>query len=270
LERKKTQLGFQSITDLTAMQKPLLKSMFVVAAVAVITFAFLAARSKGRLQGNLANNEPIRVTETSDYIVYMSGALDTNSKYPLVIAMSPSGDAMSMIREWKRVADKHRWILYASKRVRNGVPFDDLLAVLVPSIQSLPSLYPVDQTRTIATGLSGGAMMAHFLAYHNPELVSAVVANTGMIYSDESATLQDMLRNEQTSKIPYPKNKIAVFLASPRDFRYPYMKRDRLFLESLGWKTDWLEFEGGHTLAPDETVEKAADWLSQQLGKDIK
>ncbi len=56
-----------------------------------------------------------------------------------------------------------------------------------------------------------------------------------------------------------------VFLASPTDFRYNEMKRDRGFLESHGWKTKWIEFTGGHTLAPYEIYEQAAQWLEKNL-----
>ena len=50
-------------------------------------------------------------------------------------------------------------------------------------------------------------------------------------------------------------------LASPSDFRYQEMKRDRTFLEILGWKTKWIEFQGGHRIAPAASYDQAARWL---------
>jgi len=63
----------------------------------------------------------------------------------------------------------------------------------------------------------------------------------------------------------YPEGKIAVFLASPTDFRYGEMKRDRSFLEQHHWKIDWIEFAGGHRLAPAAAYEQAAGWLEENL-----
>ena len=42
------------------------------------------------------------------------------------------------------------------------------------------------------------------------------------------------------------------------------MKRDRDFLISCGWRVDWIEFDGGHTLAPDNIYEQAAEWLESR------
>lgn len=43
------------------------------------------------------------------------------------------------------------------------------------------------------------------------------------------------------------------------------MSRDRKFLESRGWKTRWIEFTGGHSFAPEEVYQEAADWLASQF-----
>jgi hypothetical protein len=101
-------------------------------------------------------------------------------------------------------------------------------------------------------------MGAHAFAFLSPQLISAVVINTGMMHENYSQGAQ---------KYMYPKGKLAVFLASPTDFRYGAMKKDRVFLEELGWKTQWIEFAGGHTFAPQAKYEEAALWLEEELGK---
>ena len=97
-------------------------------------------------------------------------------------------------------------------------------------------------------------MQSHSFSFHYPGLISAIVINTGM--------MDDYYINRVSS---YPKRKIAVFLASPTDFRYNEMKRDRNFLEKLEWKTKWIEFTGGHVLAPDSAYQEAAAWLAEQF-----
>ena len=61
----------------------------------------------------------------------------------------------------------------------------------------------------------------------------------------------------------YPMLKTAVFLASPTDFRYNEMKRDRSFVEHHHWKTYWIDFDDGHSLVPASVYEQAADWLDE-------
>ena len=196
-------------------------------------------------------NQP-GILETSEYLLYLPPRMDTNLKHPMVVALSPSADAWSMIHAWEKAVGKHQWILFASKFTSNNRTFGENLNELVPLLRSLPEDYPIDREKIIATGLSGGAMLAHFLAYQHPKLIAAVVANTGMM-------------DDHPPELPYPRNKVAVFLASSTDFRYGDMKKNLEFLKGLGWKTRWIEFPGGHKLAPSAVYEEAADWVAQHL-----
>ena len=196
-----------------------------------------------------------KVVETAEYVLYLPSELDLQSRHPLLVALSPSADARGMIQAWQPVVEKHKWLLYASKTVRNGVPYAGIVPPLIAAIKSVGAAYPVDKSRIIATGLSGGGMASHYLAYAYPELFAAVIINTGMMAEDQPTW-------------PHPpRGKIAVFVASPTDFRYEQMKKNRLFLESLGWKTHWIEFPGGHRMAPSPILEEAAEWLLQEFQK---
>ncbi len=195
-----------------------------------------------------------KIVNDSAYILYIPGGLSSQKRYPLVIALSPSADAQSMIDVWKRAADKHKWIIMASKKFQNGVSVDPILGELASAVSKLYGKYPVSKTKVIASGFSGGAMGSHMFACMYPDLIKAVVINTGMINE-----------NYISQKNRYPKNKLAVFIASSADFRYGEMKRDRKFLEDLGWKTKWTEFGGGHMIAPASKYEEAAAWLDENL-----
>jgi poly(3-hydroxybutyrate) depolymerase len=191
-----------------------------------------------------------RIDDHGTYLVYVPESLAQGQKCPLVLALSPGGDAAGALHAWTVVADRHGWLIAASKEFRNGIPFQTVLPQLVAALDSIEHLYPVDLSRVVLTGLSGGAMGSHAFAGFHPDRVRAVVANTGMM--------------EETFMVAnYPRDKLAVFLASPTDFRYQEMKRDRQFLDQHGWSTSWFEFTGGHTLAPAETYLAAADWLTK-------
>jgi predicted esterase len=192
------------------------------------------------------------VNESPEHSYYIPSGIDNQKDYPLIIAFSPSGDAGSMINTWREVAEEYKWIILASAGFRNGMPnpqgeFSNLLGF----IENPANAIPVDKSRIIVAGFSGGAMGAHMFAFLYPQFVSGVVANTGMI-NEEYLKQGDR----------YPRGKAAVFLASPADFRYREMKRDREFLQGLGWKTLWIEFPQGHTVAPGKYYKEAAQWLS--------
>ena len=100
------------------------------------------------------------------------------------------------------------------------------------------------------------------MAAYKPWLISGVMANTGKMNDWYISWGKDDLAK------CYPAPKFVVFLASPTDFRYQEMHHDRDFLERLGWRTEWMEFKGGHTFAPPELYDLAAQWVAQQWKKD--
>ena len=195
-----------------------------------------------------------RSIEESAYSMYVPSGIDASRRYPLVIVFSPSGDSRGMIEVWKNTAEQYKWIVLASKEVRDGKEVEPILRTLVDDVQKVCLQLPVDKSKIVASGFSGGGMCSHIFSFLYPDIISAVIINTGMI---QEAYIQ---RRQY-----YPRGKYAVFLASPKDFRYEEMKRDDRFLKTLGWKTKWIEFEDGHTIAPEQFYEQAAQWLDQEL-----
>jgi len=194
-----------------------------------------------------------KLSDYPEYLIYLPSKIDPSKKHPLIVGLSPGGNAQSVISTWKEVSEENGWIIYASKIFHNEGDMNAMLSSVANNLSNIFANFPVDSSKVIATGLSGGGMGAHALAFSYPHLITGVVINTGMMHEYYSG-----------QKLKYPKSKIAVFLASPTDFRYGEMKRDRDFLESLNWKTKWIEFSGGHTMAPGPTYKEAAAWLNEQ------
>jgi predicted esterase len=193
-----------------------------------------------------------KLVDQGSTLVYLPNQYLPGRKVPLVFALSPGADAYGMISTWAAVAEKHNWIIAASKTFQNGQDFLPSLKEVEAQLNRVETAYAIDLKRVIFTGISGGGMGSHAFARFYPERVSAVVINTGMMEGSFAA-------------VDYPTGKLAVMLASPTDFRYTEMKRDRLFLESHNWHVDWIEFPGGHTFAPPTVYEQAAAWLEQHL-----
>ena len=193
-----------------------------------------------------------KLADRGNTLVYLPAGIEAGKRYPLVFALSPTADAMTMLTTWAAVAEKHTWIIAASKTFQNGQDFGPSLQAVIAELDDVEGAYPVDPGRVIFAGLSGGGMGAHAVAKFYPDRVSAIVVNTGMA-ADGSLTPD------------YTSGKLAVFLASPTDFRYTEMQGDRAFLAAHAWKTTWIEFPGGHRLAPASAYEQAAEWLEVNL-----
>ena len=101
---------------------------------------------------------------------------------PLLVVFNARGDASISIRYWTQQADSRRWIIYASKEYSNALiaPWDssryaanpgynqllasdytdpNLLATVKASIDAAVARLPVDASRIILTGFSGGAFL---------------------------------------------------------------------------------------------------------------
>ena len=192
--------------------------------------------------------------ETEHYILYFPAGLMAGARYPTVIALSPSADAPGLIKMWRDISEMNNLIIFASKDSRNGMDVGKISQSLYKQMQDVCANYDViDQNKIIAAGFSGGGMTAHAFAYYYPKFIRAVIVNTGMIHENLNG------------KTDYPSGKIAVFLASPTDFRYTQMQKDSKFLGDRGWDTLWIEFQGGHTIAPAKYYEEAIKWIKDRL-----
>jgi len=197
---------------------------------------------------------PAKTVDGATYILYIPSDLDSSKKYPLVIALSPDANAAGLIDFWKDIGETYKMMIIASKEYRNGQDMEPPIKSMANTVKSFFGTYPIDEKRIIATGMSGGGMVSHAFSFLYPDLIRGIIVNTGMMHEE--------FAKEQAS---YPGGKIAVFLASPTDFRYNEMKRDRAFLEGLGWKTNWIEFEGGHVVAPVSVYHQAVRWIKDQM-----
>jgi len=191
-----------------------------------------------------------KTSEHVSYLLYTPDGLEQGKKYPLVFALSPNADPMSMIIAWADTAEKHKWLIAASKEFEVGLDFPTALRLVEAELNDVEKQFPVDRQRVIFSGFSGSSTGAHAFVRAYPGRVWAMVLNSGAM-ADGSLTAG------------YPPGKLAVLLASRTDPAYAEIARDRQFLESRQWKVQWIEFEGGKALAPAATYEQAAEWLEE-------
>lgn len=218
--------------------------------------------------------------ETSDAIVTIPAGVRTlGQRSPILVAFNPNGDAAYTTNTFVAPAQTYGFILYADKYYRNNHP--DLssglsapgYAIMKGKLDAAFSLYPVDTSRVILTGMSGGGSFAHAMNLSYPGLADALVINTGMVWGqtipEGSYNGPDWTQygydNASNLRRQYASNsrRLVVFLASPTDFRYEEMQRDSdLYGNNLGWGVYWTEFAGGHVTAPPTKYTEAFDWIT--------
>lgn len=211
----------------------------------------LGAQAPLPVQGQVLAGQTV---ETAEYLLFIPPELDMRTRRPLLLAFSPSADAPGMIGIWEAAVRRHGCLILASKLVRNGMDVPPILRRLARLLPRLSERYPIDLGRVVATGVSGGGMTAHLMAFFHPELVAAVISNIGYVHE-----------NSLKKRDRYPRQKVVAFLTGPTDYNYALMKEDRKFLAGLGWRTRWLEFPGGHVVAPPDKLEEALSWVLEQL-----
>jgi hypothetical protein len=228
------------------------------------------ANNASSLQDNLGNagktegvsntpNQPAvpsgRIDEYGNYLLFVPDRKNLQNDSIFIVAFSPSGDARSMVDAWKSAAEKRGWPIFASKTYHNGELPQTFNNDTFSDIGNASLELGYAKPKLVFTGFSGGGQVSHAFAFGSPSKVAAVVTNCGIIN-----------RGFLNFTSYYPHNKTVLFIASLTDFRYEDMKQDKIYLEALGWKTGWIEFSGGHMLAPPDTYEQAAEWLEDNVG----
>ncbi len=194
----------------------------------------------------------------SEYEIFVPSNLEEGSKYPLIVAFSPSGNGQGVLNLWKEIAEEKKCIIIASNRIKNGNDVQEDLEIINKDINThFVNNFPIDIKKVVAVGMSGGGMAAHLYSFFYPNTVSAVITNVG--------TINAFSRSQSEA---YTRNRICVFLASPTDFNYQIMKDvDLVFLQNHGWICKWIEFNGGHINAPADKLEEALDYALEQINE---
>lgn len=197
---------------------------------------------------------PVGQAEENEYFMYAPEGLNPDGVYPLIVAFSPGGNGRSLIKTWKKHADDHNCVLFASKIIKNGMDIPLYLKRIKKLIlERIAPKYPISPSCIITTGTSGGGMAAHLFSFFHPDIVAGVITSVGYIHE-----------NSLKQKDKYPQGKVCVFLTSPTDFNYKLMKEDAKFLKARNWNTSWIEFEGGHRTAPEQNRDEALSWMIVQ------
>jgi predicted esterase len=217
------------------------------------------------------------VIQQPDATIILPSDLQSGRTYPLVVAFSyngkPAGDQYTPLTLWRTLGPELGWIVYASKQYSNGAFYAgpaatrDVAQSVMASLNATIARLPVDRSRIVLTGLSGGGNFAEYFNLTYPGFAAAVIDNSGRIpFEDFGAAASG-----RGSTLPGPQSfgdsrRIAVLLASPGDpmFYNLALHRDLPYYQSVGWQALFVRFPGGHNFAPSSVYLQAMQWLESR------
>jgi dienelactone hydrolase len=177
------------------------------------------------------------------YAVYLPSAYTPEKRWPIVYAFDPVARGKVPVKLYKDVAEKYGYILAASNNWRN---FSSSAKDATAMWQDTHIRLSLDERRTYATGFSGGARMAGYLALRCQQCQIAGVIAHGAGYPTGSK----------------PPANILYFLAvGDQDFNWPEVIIIRREREEQGLPYRVQGFAGPHQWAPPEIFEDAIEWM---------
>lgn len=212
------------------------------------------------------------VVQTPDAAIIVPSGLVPGEKYPLVVAFAWNGSPGVPFEVWRRLAQENHWIVYGSKDYQNAVLRSGarssvaLAGAVRAQLDTLAGQLPIDTSRIILTGYSGGGNYAEFLNLLDPGYAAAVIANSSRIPNQ-------LFRDQPTpgfltmpTAADYAgSRRLAVLIDSPGDspFYQDSLANLRTW-QALGFDAIYVNIPGGHVQASPAVFDQIVAWLTSQ------
>ncbi len=203
-----------------------------------------------------ANEDPGRVVgkNTFHYDLYVPPGYraDTEARYPVLFIASPGGRAK--IGAFAERARRDRWIACMLVESRNGSP--DWLGNFIAAHDDIVKRLRVIEDMKFSTGMSGGSRCATAQPRARKTFRGVVMQAAGFWYDKGGYTFDAAVENEQIFFYGLfgVRDKMNWAEVAKMPARIPAANGVRMEV-----------FDGGHEWAPKASVERAFDWLEQQI-----
>jgi len=183
---------------------------------------------------------------TQSYALYLPSNYTPARKWPILYAFDPRARGKVPLERFKDAAEQYNWIVVGSNNSRNG-PLQLSIDAWNAIVKDTHDRFAIDDERVYATGFSGAARAAIFLATRCRDCISGVIA-CGAGYP--------------AGITPSPALHFAVFgVAGVEDFNFPEVKELDDALAKAGMTHRIEIFDGRHEWAPSSVATRAVEWL---------
>ena len=119
-----------------------------------LIFLFSCKNSENVKIDTTVLNELIK--ENDSYSFYVPKR-ENDQKFPLLLLFDPQASSTNAVNKYIDLAEKHGFIIACSKLSRNGVPLENAKSDTKSILSEIKTNLPVDSTKIILAGFSGGA-----------------------------------------------------------------------------------------------------------------
>ena len=221
------------------------------------------------------------IVQRPDATIILPPDIEPGKTYPLVVAFSydgiPDGDQYTPLKVWKTLGPEMGWIVYASKEDANADFYTKdpkvipkTAATIKAHVDAAAADLPVDTSRIILTGMSGGGNFAEYFNLAYPGFAAAVIDNSGAsplrAVPGAPAARPGAEPPARRARSFGDSRRVAILMASPSDSTfYPLaIHRDRPYYQAVGWQTLFVSFPGGHHFAPLSDYRQSIAWLESR------
>jgi dienelactone hydrolase len=181
------------------------------------------------------------------YALYLPKAYTPEKKWPILYGFSPAARGTDPVRLFKDAAEKHGWIVVGSNNSQNG-PHEPIQQAIEALLRDTKARFSLDENRRYATGFSGGARVAFFLAASaDPPFAGVIPCGAGM-----PSYMKPLEKG----------NRLAVAaIVGDKDFNYQELLRLEGTLRKTEVRSRLAVFEGEHRWPPFELAASAVDYM---------
>jgi pimeloyl-ACP methyl ester carboxylesterase len=218
----------------------------------VMLVSFSQAQDFRFKKGVIIKEVPMVTDSIGSYALYLPKDFQMNKTWPVLFAFDPAGDGERAATVFKEVAEQYGFIIVASNSIKN-----DLLEKNLPRFDKLSveiaQTFPIQKTRVMLAGQSGGARLATTIAVITNK-VEAVIA-CGASFSDKP------------DYYPTKPNFYFVGITGVYDFNNIEMEFAQEYLNRKKIPNELFVFDGGHEWPDAATVAKAFKWIEFRYQK---
>lgn len=196
----------------------------------------------------VAVNDPAQ-----SYALYLPSNYSPARKWPVLYLFDPMARGEVAVEAARTAAEKHGFVLACSNNSRNG-PIHDSMAAAQAVWKDTHLRFNLDERRTYAAGLSGGARMAAYVAHSCKICIAGVFANSAGFPPEQPPAKDMSFRFFAT--------------AGDLDFNLFELEDTDATLHRLDLPHRLRVFHGGHEWAPPEIWDEALDWFDLEAMKD--
>ena len=218
--------------------------------IAALLFAVAAlpVAAEEIARGKIVDGLQCASDPTQTYAVYLPTTYEAGQHRPLLFVFDPRRRGAFAAELFREAAEQYGWIIASSNDTRSDEAWAPNVIAVKAMLPDVLQRFSPDPRRIYATGFSGGAMVAWWLA-QKTNGVAGIIGCSGRLADPRDA-----------DKVSFD----WFGTAGDHDFNYSETRGIDAKLDAIHVNHRTAIFEGGHRWAPKELLSEAMGWLELQ------